>query len=195
MTREALKLSMPQNSAVFLFPLILSLLPLALYADASNKLMLGYMIFTDFVAVLPVAIKGVEILVAANKVYFSTRSLIRGDLHNRPSTVVASTWSSRCELAQKPTVLGVAFISLAISAMGLGVALEFITKAHVERNKRVTENRKLFSDELDEHLWTRKYICGDCDCHVRSEIAPATGGLIGQLVQQRKEAQAALKAT
>lgn len=71
-SREALELSQPQTTAVFLFPLLMSLIPLALFADVTNRLLLAYMIFTDFLAVLPVAIKGVELLLAAKAVSLAT---------------------------------------------------------------------------------------------------------------------------
>lgn len=188
-TREALELSQPQNTTVFLFPLLMSLLPLALFADVSDKLLLVYMIFTDFLAVLPVAIKGVEILLTANTDFFSTRTLVRGDVRNQNSTVAATTWSCRCELAGHPAMVGASFVCLAVFAMVVGVALELFVKAKVNQNKREAAKAKLFSEEWDEYLWTRKYLCGDCDCHIRPEKTPVTGGLIGQLLQERKKAK------
>lgn len=173
-----------------MFPLVTSLLPLALFADASDKLLLVYMILTDFLSVLPVAIKGVEMLQAASTVSISTETLVRGDIRNRGSTVVARTFSGRCELARKPTAVGASFLSLAIFVMLGGVALEFIVKAEVEKNKRAAEKRRMFSVEWDEHLWARKYLCGNCNCHRQPREPHVTGGLIGQLMQQRKEAKA-----
>lgn len=148
------------------------------------------MIFTGFLPAIPVAIKGTEMLVAVNKMYFSSGSLVRGVLKNRPSTIVATTWSSRCELARKPTAAGTAFVSLAIFAIAGGIALEFIAKAKVEQNKRAWEKRRMFSVEWDEHLWTRKYLCGNCNGHMHAERNPSSGGLIGQFLLQRKEAKA-----
>lgn len=148
------------------------------------------MIITDILAAVPVAIKGIEILVAASAASVATRTLVRGDLRNRSSTIVASTWSARCELTGNQTAVGAAFVSLAIFAMATGVAPEFIGKAKVEQNKRAVLWRRTFSAEWDEHLWTRKYLCGDCACHMQPNTVIAAVGLIDQLLQQRKEANA-----
>lgn len=50
--------------------------------------------------------------------------------------------------------MGAALVSLAMFATVVGVVLELIVKAEVEKNKLPAEQRRMFSVEWDEHLWT-----------------------------------------
>lgn len=77
-SRLVLEIRVWSSTAPLIFPLLLSLVPLALYPDASNCMYFVYMVTTDFLVVLPLAIKGDELIRAGQREYFSTRTLIRG---------------------------------------------------------------------------------------------------------------------
>lgn len=188
MTLQALETSFPSNTAILVFPLLMALVPLALFADASSRALIFYMVLTDFLVVLPVAIKGVEVLLAVNANYFATRTMVFGDLRDQKSTVFANTWSCRCKVAQSLTALGVSFVLLAILSAVIGVALEFVVREKVERNNfAMAKKFGMVSDEK-EYLWVRKHPCEECDCPARYMSMSSKGGLIGQWLQQRKQA-------
>lgn len=189
MTLQAVQTSLPPNIAIIVFPLFMSLVPLALFADASNRALLGYMIFTDFVAVLPVAVKGVEVLSVVYDDNSAARTMVYGNLRDRNSTVAAVTWACRCEAVKGLTVLGFTFVSLAVFAMVTGIALEFVVRAQVQRNNQaLAEKKALWGGAEDEYLWTRGCQCGECEYDSASEKTPPSGGLLGQFLQKRKEA-------
>lgn len=55
------------NLAVLIFPAVLALVPLGLFQDVSLLLTLLYTLVTDIVSVLPVSIKGAELILYASK--------------------------------------------------------------------------------------------------------------------------------
>lgn len=192
LTRQTLDSSAASNTAILIFPIFMALVPVALFADVTDTVILGYMVVTDFLAVLPLAIKGVELLVSGLSAYFATRTMVYGDLQSA-NTVVAATYSCRCESGQNLTTYGAAFVSIAIVAMVVGVSLEFVVKGMVERNNREIEENWAAQEE---YIWERKPVCSECDCdkHSFAKESPSRsasssfgGGLIGQLQQRRQE--------
>lgn len=181
--------SLPSNTAILLFPLLMAVIPLALFADASSLVVLGYMIVTDFLSVLPLFIKGVEVLRVQNANYFATRTMVYGDLRARNTTVVAITWSCSCKRANDLTALGFSFVFLALLAMAGGVVLEVFVRAKVAQNKREAVDRRALLRGGDGYLWTRNVPCGECDCFMYAEESSSSGGLIGQWRKQREEAK------
>lgn len=156
----------------------MALVPLMLFAEVNNSMMLAYMVVTDFLAVLPWAIKGAELLVVGLSEYFSARTMVYGDLRSA-NTVVAATWSCQCTAGQNLTAYGAAFVAVAVAAMICCVSLEFLAKAKVDMNKLSAKQKMAFSGHGVEYLLECRPLCRDCDCH-----GPG-GGLIGQMLKHR----------
>lgn len=180
--------SLPSNSAILLFPVLLAVIPLALFADASSKVVVGYVVVTDFLALLPLLIKGVEILQVQNSEFFATRTMVYGDLRMPNTTSVASTWSCSCSLGKDLSGLGYSFVLVAILSMVAGSALEVIARAQVERSKRrALEARTLWAGGK-EYLWERAPPCEECDCFkLNASTAWSAGGLIGEWMRHRRD--------
>lgn len=190
-TQQALHSSTASNKAILIFPIFMALVPLALFADVSDTVLLGYVVFTDFLSVLPLGIKGVELLVLESQEYISTRAIVRGELQST-NTVTAATWSCRCEVGRNLRGFGAALVSIAVVVIIVGVSLEFAVKAKVEKNQRVAKQTMAEFGDRAEYLWDRKAWCAECDCQGSSGVPNASlpslgGGLIGQLQQQRRE--------
>lgn len=196
LTRQVLDTKVWSNTAILLFPLFLALVPVALFADVSDRVLLGYMVFTDFLAVLPLAITGGVLIAAGRREYFSTRTLVRGMPADVASTLVASTWSCKCTAAGNIIAYGAAFVAIAVVAVVVGVGLEFFVKNMVEENKRIAEWKfppRTGMGEYSEYYWVRGAPCNECECGERSvaqqtgSVPTIGGGLIGQIQQRRQE--------
>lgn len=186
LTRQALDSRTLSNSAILVLPLFMAALPIGLFADVTDRVMLGYMVLTDFLSVLPLAIKGVELVLAGLRSYFSTRTRVWGDLQSNNS-VVAATWSCRCESAMNLTGIGAAFIVVALATLVVGVVLEFVARAKVEKMKAEAACVDAGGD-VDEYLWERKNPCSECLCASRpaeTETDVLGGGLIAQMQRRR----------
>ncbi len=194
-TQQVLASKSVSNTAILAFPIIMAAVPIALIADVSNRVTFVYLIFTDILTVLPLLIKGAELLGEGLKEYFSTRSLVYGNL-NKEGTVAVATWSVRCTSAQNLIAYGAAFIAVAICAMVLGITLEFLARAKVEKNKRRAAAEAADAFSRVEHVWSRTGLGEDCECFASSSnsASPSAsqpsfgGGLIGQIQQRRKKA-------
>ncbi len=120
--------------AILLLPAALALVPLGLFQDVSLSLALLYTLATDVVSVLPVAIKGVELLVYTSKTHYATVSNVLG-AGTEKDVAVAETWVASCAMKNAYREKGIALLTTAISAMFVGIFYEFITRGYLARFK------------------------------------------------------------
>lgn len=126
----------PSSLAILLMPLALNLVPIALLAQVNSFFMLMYTLMSDVITVIPLAIKGVELILigkqrhVAAAIRFSTRA--NGSL---PETASMEMWTAECRARDNVLPTGIAFVVLAIVFIILGIALEFIAKAYVNRRR------------------------------------------------------------
>lgn len=194
MTRQVQDTRTASNAAILVFPIFLALLPLALFADVSDFVTIGYVIFTDFLSVLPLAIKGVELLIVGLRSEIATRTLIMGKLELN-GTVIAETWAVKCRADSSLVTFGAVFITIAILAMVFGIALEFFARSKLMRNKQLARLRSVGAGV--EHFWKKSAPCSACKCDgtanqwERDESVAAGSGLIGQILHRRPRAKVA----
>lgn len=88
--------------------------------------------------------------------------------------------------------IGTVFVAFSVAASVVGFALEFIVKNKVEANK-LAAKKKFALLRRDSYLWVHTSSCMDCDCYKRcssespsTNLPSASGGLIGQILQQRQ---------
>ncbi len=168
--------------------------PIALFDDCSRRTTLLYTLVTDVLAVIPLLIKGIELLIAGNARYYSTRTMMYGN-PARNGTVIGESWAVQCRAEQNLTVYGAVFVAIAIAAMVFGIAMEVLAKGLVKRNDRKTAERGMRFGL--EHVWGRGGPCVECQCeqHVPGkedgDISSSSlgGGLIGQLRRRREDAR------
>lgn len=190
LTKQAHDTRTVSNTAILVFPIFLTTLPLALFADVSDSITLWYVIFTDILTVLPLAIKGVELLQLGVVSRIATRTMVYG--YNGPAgngTLIAETWSVKCKPAPSITVYGAVFVSVAVFAMLLGIVLEFVAHRKLQNAKKLA----LYHDQGIgiEYLWSRDRPCVECECDAGNSHTPnwsqasLGNGLIGHMVQKR----------
>ncbi len=174
--RQSLDSRAASNTAILILPIFMAALPLALFADVETLITLTYMIFTDVVTVLPLAIKGIELIVAGTAEYFATRTATYGNVA-KEGTAIAETWSVKCRDVQNLTAHGVAFLTIALVSMVGGIVLEFWARRKVRKMKaRSSENLHSY--------WTRDPPCTDCPCSAEQERHSSRlfgDGLLGRM--------------
>ncbi len=168
------------NFAILLLPVILALIPLSLFQDVCPVVAILYIIVTDIFSVLPVAIKGVELLEMAKHRHHTTMSYIYGA--DRSAIIAAETWVSFCGLKPYVKQRGVILLTIAVTGMVAGLVLEFVTRARVSQLKKelyhVAENTDEDDDaansDLEAILKRMQY-----------SSASSGGGLLWQLEQAK----------
>lgn len=157
------------NIAIMVLPACLSLVPIAVFADVSTFVTILYIIGTDFMACLPLFIKGIELIELSGKTQTATKSWIYG-METDTDISIAETWAAQCRGRKSLLVLGAVFSSAAAVAMLTGVALELVAHRKLKRGKA----GKLEADIVarrsgPQQMWAKEPVCEECPCNERSE--------------------------
>lgn len=143
--------------ALILMPAVLSIFPLAVFQEASLPAALVYAICTDVLSILPLATKGVELLIYGSRKHYSHVTDISGVSHT-PTMSYLATWVTECRM--KPYVLrrGVAYVTGAGVIMIFGIVLEVLSRYMVSRKKPVRTWSGLVVLDEDGHLKTLRML-------------------------------------
>ncbi len=129
----------PSSFLALWLPTILVMIPLALFQDWDPNTSIFYRIVTDFIAVLPFAAKGIELIVNGSKRTYSTVSYVYG-ADTSSDLAAAETWVAFCEM--RAYVMGVGIFCLIL------IAVQIIIGILLERRARKRLQRYVF--ELQE---------------------------------------------
>lgn len=126
--------------------------------------MLLYTLFSDILTVIPLAIKGAELVYIGGlrhrTIAVRMTSAMNGTLSNSAG---ASLWAAECRATKRVRPLGFAFLTIALVFLTLGVWLEFWARQYVkmrERKRRVQAEEEI-SDSFvrpDEHYDVESYV-------------------------------------
>ena len=135
------------NIAILMLPALLSLVPLGLFQDFGLVAGILYAIATDVISVLPILIKGFELLITGNSTFYSMISKIYG-VFEEDELGWAQTWTAKCTIQPHIRIKGIVFVTIGFSSMFIGIFLELLTihltrKARNEYKKIKRENSKL----------------------------------------------------
>lgn len=126
----------PSGIAILVLPLGLNLVPIALMADVSSLTMLLYTLASDILTVIPLGIKGVELISIGNTrertiVIRSTASAngIQSD------SAAADFWAAECRAHDNVRPIGILFLVLSIVALVSGVVAEVVSREYVKRKR------------------------------------------------------------
>lgn len=126
----------PSGIAILILPLSLGLVPIALLANVGTLFMLFYTLMSDVLTVIPLGIKGVELINISNRKFQSTLLRISSSVNGTQSeTSVAEFWAAQCTAHDNVRAAGIVFLSMAIVFMILGVSAEFIARRAVKKRK------------------------------------------------------------
>lgn len=143
----------PSSLSILLLPLGLNLIPVALLAPVDTVTMLMYMVMSDVITTIPLAIKGVELIFIGRERHVSTAvqftASVSGELSQTASMQI---WSAECMARENVTRVGIAFVVLAAIFIAMGISLELIAKSYVDRHRRL---RKRGAD-----TWRKRQVLG-----------------------------------
>lgn len=147
------------NMAILFLPLMLAVIPIALFADVSTVVTVGYAVLTDVMSAMPLAIKGIELLNFGNVKQIATRTWIYGG-RTQTDLTAGETWHATCTANRRFIVQGRIFLGLAVLLMLVGGALEIYSKKSMEKRKnKDRESRRLQRPQLWEYS-----VCRECNC-------------------------------
>lgn len=133
--------------SVLLLPAIMSLFPLALFQEASLWTTLVYAAATDIFSVLPVAFKGIELVVYGSRKHYSHVTDVSGLHKDKKTLQYAHTWVSMCKMKPFVRRRGVCYVKGAVTLMLLGIFLEFWIKATLSRKEARTWRGRVVVDD------------------------------------------------
>lgn len=113
--------------AALVVPSLLSLLPLALFQEASLSATLAYGATTDILSVFPMVIRGVELIVYGSRMHYSYLTNVEG-LWEDKDVVVAVTFAAECRMKPFVRRRGEVMLAVAIALMLLGIRLEYLSR-------------------------------------------------------------------
>lgn len=130
--------------AILLLPSIFVLVPVNFFQFVGDVCTVLYIILTDIVSVVPIAIKAIELLTFYNRKHYATISYIYGN--NESPVMAAETWVSSCQLSDSVWRHGVGLLIFAVCAFLVGMLFEIF--AHI----RVVKDKKVWDEVLYSHF-------------------------------------------
>lgn len=131
----------PSSISILILPMMLNLVPLGALSHAallSSTSTFIYTLLTDVSTVIPLIIKGVELIVIGRQRHTAAAvrmsSAIDGSL---ASSSVAELWTAECGVHVYALRTGVAFVVLGVVSMVIGVSLEFFMLARIKKQIRI----------------------------------------------------------
>lgn len=121
--------------AILLLPVVLSLAPIALFQDASTLAMVVYAIVTDVVSVMPLAIKGLELIAYGSRRHYAFSSRMYG-MASGSETLVVEVFAAECGMRPFVRQKGVVLLAVAVTAMIFGVWFEFVARGWVHKRAK-----------------------------------------------------------
>lgn len=132
--QQAKDATTPSNIAILALPLAMNLVPVALIADINTIGMLIYTVLTDVLTAVPLAIKGVEVVLIGReeKTAVVTR-ITGGELAEGAENKAAEIWIAKCRPRGRLRLTGGVLLGVALGFMVGGIVAEFVAKAWVKR--------------------------------------------------------------
>lgn len=157
--QQAASTVLPSSIAILFLPLGLTLVPISFISYMKTMHILLYTLMTDVVTVLPLAIKGAELINIQNAKYRAVVVRIGSnfDLSGRlPEVTGSESWAAQCETKLNLGRIGAAFLGIALSALVLGLCTEYFVFRYVRAKRRnveavqvVSSSRLSVSEEYD----------------------------------------------
>lgn len=122
-------------TAILLVPAVLCLFPLSLFHDTSVWTVFAFMVVTDVVSILPVLLRGIELVSYARRKEYSMISWVYGNTGDKQPGA-AETWVASCHLKKDVLTWGIVFISFAFFSMITGIVLELVIVRYLNKLKK-----------------------------------------------------------
>lgn len=121
----------PSNIAILALPMTMNLIPIAFVADMHTFGMLLYVMVTDVFSTIPFLIKGVELIRSSRP----RNELLYSFFSGNSSLGTMQSWIVECTGEEQFRVVGILFVTIAISTSFIGIAFELWAKRYMTRKK------------------------------------------------------------
>lgn len=126
----------PSGIAILVLPLLLNLIPISLLAEVSTAFMLVYVLLSDVLTAIPLAIKGGELIFIGRRRERAVVMRFSSSLDGKVSETAASElWAAECRSNNNVLVAGIVFVVVSVTLVMIGIAAELISKDYVKRRK------------------------------------------------------------
>ena len=147
--------SAASNIAILLLPGLLTLFPIGLFQEATLRTIIPYSIATDIISVLPIIIKGSEMIHYARKVYFGNEIRFHGS-ENLNDIAVVQFLPAKCQFKNTPLIIGSILVCIGLVLMILGLVLEYLSIVRLEQKKSEDYNDSNQEDHGLIWYWNKK---------------------------------------
>ena len=135
----------PSSVVVLVLPAILNLVPLALLSRQTSSLaiLLLYTVLTDVLTVVPLFIKGVELIIISKARHYAVSSTLTSSMDgSNETTAAAQIWAVKCQPQNDSLFpIGVFFTCFSVCTVAIGIALELIARNYISR-------KSIFASEI-----------------------------------------------
>lgn len=151
--------------AILIAPIALTALPVALFVDVNTRAIVAYTIATDVLTVLPLFIKGIELLSFEAENPEAVVTWFYGGKRDVENVMGAESWYASCTATKHVRILGSSFICIAISAMVSGIVFELVAKRYTDR-RRVSATGIGMQMQPNKQMWrnSNTVACKECKC-------------------------------
>lgn len=145
------------NLSVLFLPAFLALLPIAVFEDTGTIATVLYAMATDVASAMPIAIKGVELVVYSSQRHYANHANMYG-VRTGTGLAVVETWAAECRMKPFVRQRGIGLITLGVSVMALGIVLEIVASRFARKRKK--GQAFLDAEELERDAFLRwRSIC------------------------------------
>lgn len=153
----------PSSIAILVLPLFLNLVPISLLTEVSTIFTLVYVLFSDILTVVPLMIKGGELIhigqIRERATVLRFSSSLDGSLSE---TAASELWAAECRANENVRVTGIVFLALGATCMIIGITFEVISRSYVKQRKArrriyLREQQRLLRDLRNRQEWKRSY--------------------------------------
>lgn len=137
----------PSSFIALWLPTIVVMIPLALFQDWDPRTSFLYRIVTDFIAILPFASKGIELIVNGSKRTYATVSYVYG-AKNLEDLAAAETWVAVCQM--RPYVAGIGAFCLLLIVLQIIIGIIFEIRTRSSLAKFVSSSRNNIDETLSK---------------------------------------------
>jgi len=147
--------------AILIAPIALTALPVALFADVNTRAIITYTIVTDVLTVLPLFIKGIEMMSFGTDRTEAVVTWFYGGKRDINNVLGAESWYASCTATKQVRILGSIFLCIAISSMIFGVVFEIVAKRYIDRRTALSNTG--MEMKWQNQMWKKS--CKDCECN------------------------------
>eukprot|EP00178_Gracilaria_changii_P001873 TRINITY_DN1268_c0_g1_i1.p1 TRINITY_DN1268_c0_g1~~TRINITY_DN1268_c0_g1_i1.p1 ORF type:complete len:635 (+),score=104.43 TRINITY_DN1268_c0_g1_i1:6337-8241(+) len=147
----------PSSIAILVLPLALNLIPIALLADVGTKGTLIYAMLSDVITVIPLGIKGIELISIGSDVFYGSVLRMSSSSSGEVADLgAAEVYVARCVSKHNVLPTGIAFLTLSIVFMVLGLVGDVVAKRYAVRHRRRLYGRISLSSSRSSSEWSAR---------------------------------------